>query len=222
MSSACVSGGHHCAGCQALRTHAVSKGHYGSPLWVQDCNAVVYNGNLAKLGAAAYDAIYQTGTANAGMNLAAGCGSSFSVPVPVKQLSTTAQAAHLKTMGYCRAGGAWQHMRQRLATHKSAQLDICLHDCQDRPHTLACRKRPQHTRSGCSGGFSAAGDMHLADLQHAKAVQSPQVEAMWLYVLLISVMCHAGPNPCSLVVGPTSFSVIAANKAVVFNSASHG
>ena len=47
------------------------KDHDGTALWVQDCNVVVYNGNLAKLGAAAYDAIYQTGTANAGTSFCA-------------------------------------------------------------------------------------------------------------------------------------------------------
>ena len=39
---------------------------------------------------------------------------------------------------------------------------------------------------------------------------------------LIVVARRAGPNPCSLVVGATSFTIIAANKAVVFNSASRG
>ena len=32
----------------------------------------------------------------------------------------------------------------------------------------------------------------------------------------------AGPSPCSLVVSPTSFSIIAANKAVVFTSTVQG
>ena len=64
---ACVSGGHDCASCHAVPAHAVcNHDHDGAPLWVQDCNLVVYDGYLAKLGAAAYDAIYQTGTANAG------------------------------------------------------------------------------------------------------------------------------------------------------------
>ena len=55
-------------GCQALPTHAVCKGHDGKPLWVQDCNVVIYDGNLATSGPFAPNAIYDTATTNAGMH----------------------------------------------------------------------------------------------------------------------------------------------------------